>query len=545
MLDVGFKKVAEVYRTKPNIARAMQARVIDPVTGTLAGMHIDNEQAAALAAQAPQATVAQQVMGGLPPAPPQAPPPPSGGLGATPQAGPPMAPDMSQMAPQAMPQGMGAMAAPAEEAMPAMAEGGMVPPYASGGGLSDLPVPDTMFDEPSNGGFNDGYAGGGIVAFAQGDQVRGGWGDYFESMAKRFVPGIGVTSRQRSADQNASVGGVPNSFHITGDARDFVPPPGMDMASLYKTLKSQFGSQYDVINEGDHVHIEPGPSIAKAGLGALANPEGAAAPAAAISAPGGSTASQFMPEFEAGMDFYGRFMPERKTEARDMLREKIRGELSEEKQKQEEDYDKYSTLAALGWNMAASNAPNLLQAMGAAAAATLPGAKKDKEAREERYMERLKTYADLEGIDNEAARERVNFALNFAKTKLDLRTKDIANELNWRVQLMQDATQRFGITTQAATAMRGQDFTLDAARLRNQGVTNALFNQATRSAWESAEKELQQNPKYREEKNQEVKNKMLQDLAQQKLQVYLNMVNSGDESGGIPGLPSPDFEIDT
>jgi hypothetical protein len=38
-----------------------------------------------------------------------------------------------------------------------MAEGGMVPPYASGGGLSDLPVPDTMFDEPTNGGFDDGY----------------------------------------------------------------------------------------------------------------------------------------------------------------------------------------------------------------------------------------------------------------------------------------------------------------------------------------------------------------------------------------------------
>jgi hypothetical protein len=40
-----------------------------------------------------------------------------------------------------------------------------------GGGLSDLPVPDGMFDEPSNGGFGDGYAGGGMVAFAAGDAV--------------------------------------------------------------------------------------------------------------------------------------------------------------------------------------------------------------------------------------------------------------------------------------------------------------------------------------------------------------------------------------
>jgi hypothetical protein len=52
-----------------------------------------------------------------------------------------------------------------------MAEGGMVPPYASGGGLSELPIPDNMFDESRNGGFDDGYAGGGLVAFAAGDAV--------------------------------------------------------------------------------------------------------------------------------------------------------------------------------------------------------------------------------------------------------------------------------------------------------------------------------------------------------------------------------------
>jgi hypothetical protein len=46
-----------------------------------------------------------------------------------------------------------------------MAMGGMVPPYMSGGGLSDLPLPDDMFDENRNGGFNDGYRGGGLVAF--------------------------------------------------------------------------------------------------------------------------------------------------------------------------------------------------------------------------------------------------------------------------------------------------------------------------------------------------------------------------------------------
>jgi hypothetical protein len=53
-----------------------------------------------------------------------------------------------------------------------MAMGGMVSPYMSGNGLSDLPVPDGMFDESSNGGFDDGYAGGGMVAFADAGPVK-------------------------------------------------------------------------------------------------------------------------------------------------------------------------------------------------------------------------------------------------------------------------------------------------------------------------------------------------------------------------------------
>jgi hypothetical protein len=64
------------------------------------------------------------------------------------------------------------MGAPPAQEMPMMAMGGMVPPYASGGGLSDMPLPDGMFDEPSNGGYGDGYAGGGMVAFAGAGPVK-------------------------------------------------------------------------------------------------------------------------------------------------------------------------------------------------------------------------------------------------------------------------------------------------------------------------------------------------------------------------------------
>lgn len=78
----------------------------------------------------------------------------------------------------------------------------------------------------------------------------------------RGLPGERVTSTFRTPARNAAVGGVPNSFHtrrgIDGKplARDSVPPPGMSMSEYARRLKA-LNPNYDVINEGDHVHMEP------------------------------------------------------------------------------------------------------------------------------------------------------------------------------------------------------------------------------------------------------------------------------------------------
>jgi hypothetical protein len=153
------EQIAKDYGgNKQKIAEAMQMGILDPTAGTMAGMFIDRMRSAAQAEAAPQQTVAQKTF--APPAPAQPPMGAPAGLGATPEAAA-MPPQEMGMPPQEMP----------PQEMPMMAEGGMVPPYASGGGLSDMPLPDGMFDEPSNGGFSDGYAGGGLVAFAAGDMV--------------------------------------------------------------------------------------------------------------------------------------------------------------------------------------------------------------------------------------------------------------------------------------------------------------------------------------------------------------------------------------
>jgi hypothetical protein len=48
----------------------------------------------------------------------------------------------------------------------------MAPQGMAEGGIAGLSIPDTMFDEPTIGGFDDGYAGGGLVAFAGGSPGR-------------------------------------------------------------------------------------------------------------------------------------------------------------------------------------------------------------------------------------------------------------------------------------------------------------------------------------------------------------------------------------
>ena len=76
------------------------------------------------------------------------------------------------------------------------------------------------------------------------------------------IQGERITSTYRTPARNAAVGGVSNSFHtrrgIDGKtlARDSVPPAGMSMNEYHARLK-RINPQYDVINEGDHVHMEP------------------------------------------------------------------------------------------------------------------------------------------------------------------------------------------------------------------------------------------------------------------------------------------------
>ena len=64
-----------------------------------------------------------------------------------------------------------------------------------------------------------------------------------------------MTSGRRTAAGNRAVGGSPRSFHLHGDAADFVPAQGQTMAELYAQARRHFPNATELLNEGDHVHV--------------------------------------------------------------------------------------------------------------------------------------------------------------------------------------------------------------------------------------------------------------------------------------------------
>lgn len=385
--------IAKEYAgNKQKIAQAMQMGVVDATAGVLAGMFIDRMRAAQMQEQAPQATVAQQVMGGLPPAPPT-PPSPAGGIGALPQGAPPMAPEMAAPAPEG---------APME-----MAEGG----------LATLPIADNMFDEPTNGGYDDGYAGGGIVAFADGGPAgSNNWGSYIEEMVRKLDPNIQISGRARTPARNAEVGGVAGSYHLIDAARDIRTPAGMDKSEFIAQLKSVFGPDYDILpSKGASVHVEPGPELGKkVRAGAAPSNAPAKIPERDLSSAQGRAMS-FEDAMSAGRSLTSGLPRDELERARAAALE----DLDPAKGEKERKADMWQALAEMGFRMASSNSPSVLQAIGEAATATLPGLQTSKKERKAAKNEAIRTLMAVEDVDRKTALAGVEAGMSIYKSGME------------------------------------------------------------------------------------------------------------------------------
>jgi hypothetical protein len=464
---------------------------------------------------------------------------PPAGLGATPEA--------AQM--QAPMPGMGAPEMPMEEAPMGMAEGGMVPPYASGGGLSQAPIPAGMFDEPNNGG----YANGGIIAFG-----AGGYNDFRRAIIAQESGGrYGIANRQGSGAMG--IGQImPDTARALAKrlGREYRPDllAGTDEASReYQNALTDAATKEaweygkgDAQTAAKYYFAGPnkkgwGAKTAKYGadiLGRLgqAAPAGIGAPAAGASTDisSGDLASQMMPAIERAGGFYDKYMPKPKTEARDKLKARVQEGLSEESQKKEKNYDKWATLAEIGFNIAGSNSPNFLQAVGAAASAALPGAKKSKEAREARFDKYLSQYAEIEGIENGEARERVKFMLDFSKTELDLKDRDLTRSLNLAIQKMQDERARTGQSNSYNASIFSTQVQREIALAGDAAKSRQLTQAAINDAIKIADGQLQMDMKYRNGTPAE-KDALLKARVQAILATGGALGSSG---AGTPAMPS-------
>lgn len=90
-----------------------------------------------------------------------------------------------------------------------------------------------------------------------------------------------VTSIHRTVERNRLVGGVPNSYHLSGRAIDIARKPGVTHAQIAATLRNAGYTLIESLDEGDHSHFafaaatafQPGPPVAAARAAPKPKPE--------------------------------------------------------------------------------------------------------------------------------------------------------------------------------------------------------------------------------------------------------------------------------
>lgn len=442
--------IAKEYSgNKMKIAQAAQLGLVDPTAAVLAGMFIDRMRGAQQQEQAPQRTVAQQVLAPTPQAPAGA------GLGATPQAAQLAAAYPEQGAPPPIP----GPTMPTQE-----------PVMAADGGLMSLPVDDAMF-EPA-------YKEGGIVAFASGGYSgkfedlpeyqrppAGSMGELFSNMVAR--PGqridpvtgepiyIGEFLRRKEAERTKSA--APLAAQVA--ASQPIPPTSMVKPDIKISDTA-----------GAAGAAEPEKKEAPSGLGSLA----AGMPAAPKV---GSAQKALEPALK---DYMERSEERDKRLLESLGQDRLRGKVFEEYEKQlreqaeaagaEKEDAKNMALFKAGLAMMSGTSPNAFENIGKGA---LTGVADYQEA-----------FKNLKKAERERAKE---FALieqaRRAEDQDDLKRRDM---LLVRASTAAQARDEFGTRAMIDAGAKDQDrafqlqrdmfagkLQLQAAQMRNDALTSA------------------------------------------------------------------------
>ena len=81
--------------------------------------------------------------------------------------------------------------------------------------------------------------------------------------AARMAAAFGtVTSIHRTVERNRLVGGVPNSYHLSGRAIDIARKPGVSHSQVAAALRQAGYNLIESLDEGDHSHFAFGTATA-------------------------------------------------------------------------------------------------------------------------------------------------------------------------------------------------------------------------------------------------------------------------------------------
>jgi hypothetical protein len=315
------------------------------------------------------------------------------------------------------------------------------------GGLDALPVPDTLFDEPDNGS----YAGGGIVAFAD-----GGMADFYDIVEKVESGG------QQNAVSPKGARGVMQLMPRT--MRD----PGFGVRPMLADTEEEnrrVGRQYlDAMYNryGDKavalVAYNWGPGNTDKWLKEGADPKklpketrdylkkvlGAAPQAENSKTPSFAGLSTQAPDILASADKFRKVLMENtspETKRREQMIAELESAIDPETRKAEREKRRWEALAQFGFLLAQSPG-SLLQAASTAALNTLPMLREgDEQARKELRAD-LTALAQLEKMSNDEKREIEMLALELAKAEAGLISGERELELKYIISRMDDATKR-------------------------------------------------------------------------------------------------------
>lgn len=374
------EQIAKDYGgNKQKIAQAAQMGLVDSTAAVLAGMFIDRMRSAQGLEQQPQQTVAQQVLSPQP----QAAPPPAPPQGGAPMgmAGAPPVGGLQQRLGMATQQGGTPVPAP-QAAGPGFAEGG----------LASLPVPDSMFDEPSGGGFNEGYANGGIVAFADGGETEDPESISTSEMLQRmFNP---TTGQLREAREDTIAAG--RAGRARREAEEAARAP-VSMAQLQTTLAGGLTPRPVSVTP----LAAPRPAAPRASVTPSAAPRVVPAGPALSASPAAPGAAQ--PPLPAGADVLAELqaLAPQDTTMRGIMAKRYADMSSPEALAAQKKQDLWGALAQIGFGMAGSNSPYFLQAAGQAGAAALPGMQQAAQARKAQEMAGLQGQLGIENLTNQ------------------------------------------------------------------------------------------------------------------------------------------------